>query len=346
MGLNQLWFGVLAVLFLGFFLLEGFDFGVGMLMEPLARAGVGDREMHRRAALNTIGPVWDGNEVWLITAGAAMFASFPGWYATVFSALYLPLLLILFGMIVRAVAIEWRGKVNDTAWRSWADFGIAAGSWLPALLWGVAFAALVRGLPVTADHRVHLAISDVLNAYTVLGGLASCGLFLLYGAIFVALKTSGSIRDDALRFGRWLSAPVTALIAGFGVWTQLTHGKDWTWAVLAVAVVAQLAAVALVWRHAFEGWAFSCAAIVVAAVVVLLFGALYPNLVPSTLNPAWSITIYNGSSTPYTLKVMTWAAAVFAPLAMMYQGWTYWVFRQRISADRIPPSTGLARRAS
>jgi cytochrome d ubiquinol oxidase subunit II len=345
-ALNQLWFGVLAVLFLGFFLLEGFDFGVGMLMEPLARAGMGDREMHRRAALNTIGPVWDGNEVWLITAGAAMFASFPAWYATVFSALYLPLLLILFGMIVRAVAIEWRGKVDDTAWRSWADFGIAAGSWLPALLWGVAFAALVRGLPVTADHRVHLAISDVLNTYTVLGGLASCGLFLLYGAIFVALKTSGSIRDDALRFGRWLSAPVTALVAGFGLWTQLAHGKDWTWAVLAVAVVAQLAAVALVSRHAFEGWAFSCAAIVVAAVVVLLFGALYPNLVPSTLNPAWSITIYNGSSTPYTLKVMTWAAALFAPLAMMYQGWTYWVFRQRISADRIPPSTGLARRAS
>jgi cytochrome d ubiquinol oxidase subunit II len=345
-ALNQLWFGVLAVLFLGFFLLEGFDFGVGMLMEPLARAGVGDHEMHRRAVLNTIGPVWDGNEVWLITAGAAMFASFPSWYATVFSALYLPLLLILFGMIVRAVAIEWRGKVDDTAWRSWADFGIAAGSWLPALLWGVAFATLVRGLPVAADHRIHLAISDVLNAYTVLGGLATCGLFLLYGAIFIALKTSGSIRDDALRFGRWLSAPVTALVAAFGVWTQLAHGKDWTWAVLAVAVVAQLAAVALVWRHAFEGWAFSCAAIVVAAVVVLLFGALYPNLVPSTLNPACSITIYNGSSTPYTLKVMTWAAAVFAPLAMMYQGWTYWVFRQRISADRIPPSTGLARRAS
>ncbi|BBY08566.1 cytochrome d ubiquinol oxidase subunit II [Mycobacterium noviomagense] len=346
MAFNQLWFGVLAALFLGFFLLEGFDFGVGMLMEPLARVGTGDRETHRRAALNTIGPVWDGNEVWLITAGAAMFASFPAWYATVFSALYLPLLAILFGMIVRAVAIEWRGKVDATKWRGWADSGIAAGSWLPALLWGVAFAALVRGLPVTADHRVHLSISDVLNTYTVLGGLATCGLFLLYGAIFLALKTSGAIRDDAQRFARWLSAPVTALVAGFGGWTQLAHGKNWTWTVLAVAVVAQLAAVALVWRRSSEGWAFACSAVVVAAVVVLLFGALYPNLVPSTLNPAWSVTIENGSSTPYTLKVMTWAAAVFAPLAMVYQGWTYWVFRQRISADRIPPSTGLARRAS
>jgi cytochrome d ubiquinol oxidase subunit II len=344
-ALHQVWFGVLAALFLGFFILEGFDFGVGMLMEPLGRIGKGDPEMHRRAALNTIGPVWDGNEVWLITAGAAMFASFPGWYATVFSALYLPLLAILFGMILRAVAIEWRGKIDDTKWRRWADFGIAAGSWLPALLWGVAFAVLVRGLPVRADHRVQLSIGDVLNPYTVLGGLATCGLFLLYGATFVALKTSGLIRDDALRFARWLSLPVTTLVAGFGVWTQLAHGKPWTWAVLAVAVIAQLAAAVLVWRHAADGWAFVCAALVVAAVVVLLFAVLYPNLVPSTLNPAWSVTIYNGSSTPYTLTVMTWAAAIFAPLAVVYQGWTYWVFRQRVSADRIPPSTGLARRA-
>ncbi|MGH3966679.1 MAG: cytochrome d ubiquinol oxidase subunit II, partial [Mycobacterium sp.] len=185
MELQELWFGVMAVLFTGFFILEGFDFGVGMLMEPLARIGAGDREMRRRAALNTIGPVWDGNEVWLITAGAGMFAAFPGWYATVFSALYLPLLAILVGMILRAVAIEWRGKVDDTKWRGWADVGIAAGSWLPALLWGVAFAILVRGLPVDANHRVVLSIGDALNAYTVLGGLATTGLFLLYGAVFV-----------------------------------------------------------------------------------------------------------------------------------------------------------------
>ncbi|MGH3633641.1 cytochrome d ubiquinol oxidase subunit II [Mycobacterium sp.] len=346
MGLQEFWFGVMAVLFVGFFVLEGFDFGVGMLMEPLARVGAGDREMHRRAALNTIGPVWDGNEVWLITAGAGMFAAFPGWYATVFSTLYLPLLAILFGMILRAVAIEWRGKIDDPKWRGWADFGIAAGSWLPAVLWGVAFAILVRGLPVDANHHVHLSIGDVLNVYTVLGGLATAGLFLLYGAVFIALKTSGAMRDDALRFAVWLSLPVTVLVAGFGVWTQLAYGKTWTWLVLAIAVVAQLVAVALVWRRAREGWAFLCAGVVVAAVVVLLFGALYPNLVPSTLNPQWSLTIANASSTPYTLKIMTWVAVPLAPLAMLYQGWTYWVFRQRISADRIPPSTGLVRRTS
>ena len=229
---------------------------------------------------------------------------------------------------------------------AWADFGIAAGSWLPAVLWGVAFAVLVRGLPVDADGHVHLSIGDVLNAYTLLGGLATAGLFLFYGAVFVALKTSGSIRDDAYRFAVWLSLPVTGLVAGFGLWTQLAYGKDWTWLVLAVAVVAQLAAVVLVWRRISDGWAFACTALVVAAVVVLLFGALYPNLVPSTLDEQWSVTIYNASSTPYTLKIMTWVTAFFAPLTVVYQAWTYWVFRQRISAERIPPPIGLARRPS
>jgi cytochrome bd ubiquinol oxidase subunit II len=345
-GLQELWFGVIAALFLGFFILEGFDFGVGMLMEPLARLGSGDREISRRATLNTIGPVWDGNEVWLIVAGAGMFAAFPGWYATVFSALYLPLLAILFGMIVRAVAIEWRGKIDDTNWRALADFAIAAGSWLPAVLWGVAFSVLVRGLPVDAAGHVHPSITDVLNAYTLLGGAATAGLFLLYGAVFIALKTSGPLHDDAYRFASWLSLPVTGLVAGFGAWTQLAHGKNWTWLVLGVAVVAQLAAVLFVRLRRFDGLAFSCAAVVVAAVVVLLFGVLYPNLVPSTLNAQWNVTIYNASSTPYTLKIMTWVTAIMAPLTVVYQAWTYWVFRQRISAERIPPPIGLARHTS
>lgn len=346
MNLQQLWFGLIAALFLGFFVLEGFDFGVGMLMEPFARVSKGDREAHRRAALNTIGPVWDGNEVWLITAGAAMFAAFPGWYATVFSTLYLPLLAILFGMILRVVSIEWRGKVDDTKWRGWADFGIAIGSWLPAILWGTAFAILVRGLPVDADGQVNLSVTDVLNPYTLLGGVATASLFLFYGALFVALKTAGDIRDDAHRFARWFSLPATVLVAGFGVWTQLSYGKDWTWAVLGVAVVAQLVAVLLAWRQASDGWAFVCALVVVASVVVLLFGALFPNLVPSTLDSQWNVTIYNASSTPYTLKIMTWVAAIMTPLTVVYQGWTYWVFRQRISADGIPPSIGLTRRPS
>ena len=346
MGLQELWFFLIAALFLGFLILEGFDFGVGMLMAPLGAAGEGDSETRRRAVLNTIGPVWDANEVWLITAGAAMFAAFPNWYATVFSALYLPLLAILFAMILRIVGIEWRGKVDDTRWRGWADAAIAIGSWLPAILWGVAFAILVRGLPIDAEHRVHLSITDVLNAYTLLGGLATASLFLFYGAVFIALKTAGPVRADAFRFAKVLALPAIVLAGGFGLWTQLAHGKGWTWLALGVAVVALLTAVALMFSGRREGWAFVCTVVVVAAVAVLLFGSMYPNLLPSTLNPEWSVTIYNGSSTPYTLKIMTWASLTLLPLVMLYQGWTYWVFRRRISAEAIPPSIGLSRHPS
>jgi len=214
MALQDFWFIALAALFLGFFVLEGFDFGVGMLMrwfggsntEPGGSAD--DRERHQRAVLNTIGPVWDGNEVWLITAGGAMFAAFPAMYATLFSGLYLPLLLILLGMIVRVCAIEWRGKIDDPRWRSWADGAIAAGSWLPAVLWGVAFAAIVRGLPVDADEQMHLGVTDLLNGYTLLGGLATAGLFAFHGAVFIRLKTEGAVRVRATHFAALLGLGV------------------------------------------------------------------------------------------------------------------------------------------
>jgi cytochrome d ubiquinol oxidase subunit II len=346
MALHELWFYLIAVLFLGFLVLEGFDFGVGMLMAPLGSSGQGDPDVRRRAVLNTIGPVWDANEVWLITAGAAMFAAFPNWYATLFSALYLPLLAILFGMILRIVGIEWRGKINDPQWRRWADVGIALGSWLPAILWGVAFAILLRGLPIDADGRSQASIGDVLSPYTLLGGLATASLFAFYGSVFIALKTSGAIRDDAFRFGRALSIPVIVIAGGFGVWTQLAYGKPWTWLALGVAVVALLGAVALVWQRTREGLAFASMVIVIAAVAVLIFGSMYPNLLPSTLNPEWSVTVENGSSTPYTLRIMTWASLALLPLVLSYQGWTYWVFRKRISADAIPASIGLSRRPS
>ena len=295
--------------------------------------------------LNTIGPVWDGNEVWLLTAGGAMFAAFPGMYATVFSSLYLPLLAILFGMIVRAVSIEWRGKIDDPKWRRWADFGIAAGSWLPAVLWGVAFAILVRGLPVDAKHQVDLSITDVLNAYTLLGGLATCGLFLLYGAVFVALKTSGSVRDDALRVAVRLSLPVTALVAGFRAMDATGPRQDMDLAGAGrrggravgrgrIGVQSQARRLGVpVHRLGGRRRRGDCCS-----------ARCIPIWCPRRSNPQWSVTIYNASSSPYTLKIMTWVAAIFAPLVIAYQGWTYWVFRQRISADRIPPSIGLARR--
>jgi cytochrome d ubiquinol oxidase subunit II len=346
MALQDFWFIALAGLFLGFFVLEGFDFGVGMLMKVFGRVAKGDPEQHERAVLNTIGPVWDGNEVWLITAAGAMFAAFPGMYATLFSGLYLPLLAILLAMILRICAIEWRGKIDDPRWRGWADLGIALGSWVPAVLWGVVFAALVRGLPVHANKQIDLSVTDLLNPYTLLGGLTTAGLFAFHGMVFTRLKTEGAVRDDATRFAARLALPVTAAVAGFGVWTQLAHGKDWTWLIVGVAVVAQLSAVMLVWSRGGDAWAFVCTTSVVAAVVVLLFAVLYPNLVPSTLNPEWSLTIHNASSTPYTLKIMSWAALIFGPLVIAYQAWTYWVFRQRISAARIPAPAGLPRRAT
>ena len=347
MNLQIFWFITLAVLFLGFLVLEGFDFGVGMLMaffgRSAARSG-GDPEKHRRAVLNTIGPVWDGNEVWLITAGGAMFAAFPAMYATMFSGLYLPLLAILFAMIVRICAIEWRGKINDPHWLRWADIGIAVGSWVPAVLWGVAFAALLRGLPVDANQQIDLGFGDVLNPYTLLGGAATCGLFLFHGAVYLTLKTAGTVRTEARRFAMRLAVPVTVVVAVFGVWTQLAYGSSWTWLVLGLAVVCQLGAVALVLTDGSDGWAFALTAGVITAVVALLFGSLYPNLIPSTLDPAWSLTIENASSAPYTLKIMTWAGVIMTPLVLAYQAWTYWVFRQRISAERIPDPAGLSPR--
>jgi cytochrome d ubiquinol oxidase subunit II len=321
--------------------LEGFDFGVGAL-----HAFVGRTDDEHQRAIGTIGPFWDANEVWLVVAAAGMFAAFPGWYATVFSALYLPLLALLFAMILRIVGIEWRGKIDDPRWRARADAGIAIGSWVPAILWGVTLAILLRGLPIDADHRVHLSVGDVLNPYTLLGGLATASLFAFYGAVFIALKTAGPVRDDAFRFARMLSVPAIVLAGGFGLWTQLAHGKAWTWLALAVAVVALLTAVALMWARRREGWAFVSTVVVVAAVVVLLFGSMYPNLLPSTLNPEWSVTIYNGSSTDYTLKIMSWASLTLLPLVIGYQAWTYWVFRRRITADAIPASIGLSRRSS
>ncbi|MFN8225799.1 MAG: cytochrome d ubiquinol oxidase subunit II [Mycobacterium sp.] len=359
MGLQEFWFILVAVLFVGFFLLEGFDFGVGMLMAPLGRMGAGPlargttplaeagvKEKHRRAVLNTIGPVWDGNEVWLITAGGAMFAAFPGWYATVFSGLYLPLFVILFAMILRVVAIEWRGKIDDPKWRAWADIGIAVGSWLPAILWGTAFAILVRGVPVDADKQMQLGFTDVINPYTLLGGLATAGLFLLHGAAFLALKTAGEVRTNTLALARTIALPVLGLVAAFGLWTEALHGKPWTWAVFGVAAVSLVTAILLLLKGTHDGWAFVATTLTVVAVIVMLFGDLYPNLVPSTLNPEWSLTIHNASSSPYTLKVMTWVAVVTAPLVIAYQAWTYWVFRARITADRIPDPIGLPGRVS
>jgi cytochrome d ubiquinol oxidase subunit II len=340
--LTTVWFMLIALLWTGYLVLEGFDFGVGMLLPVLGR-GRDDAEIEtdRRIMINTIGPVWDGNEVWLLVAGGATFAAFPEWYATLFSGFYLPLLLILLALIARGVAFEYRGKINDAAWRARWDGAIFFGSLLPALLWGVAFANIVAGVPLDADHQFTGTLFTLLNPYALLGGLTTLTLFFLHGAVFVALKTDGPIRVRAQRVAARI-APITLVVAGtFAIWTQLAHGKGWTWAAVIVAAAALVGAVAAT-VAAREGVAFVLTTVVIVAAVVLLFGSLFPNVMPSSTDAANGLTTANASSTPYTLKVMTWVAVGLTPFVLLYQGWTYWVFRQRISSAHVPAAGGLS----
>ncbi|APQ54787.1 Cytochrome d ubiquinol oxidase subunit 2 [Corynebacterium pseudotuberculosis] len=321
MDLHIIWFILVGILFTGYFILEGFDFGVGMLLPFL-------KHRERDAAVKAIGPVWDGNEVWLITAGGALFAAFPEWYATMFSGFYLPLFLILISLILRGVALEWRSKVDTAAWRRWCDRGIGIGSWVPALLWGVAFANIVRGVAVDANRQIDSGLHgllSLLNPFALLGGVAFVAVFLLHGATFLALKTN---IQPVHRVARVMIGPTIVVGAAFALWTQ-TSWPNWTWAVVAVIVLACAATVAsLSFRR--DGWAFSATAVLICAVSVLLFGALFPSLLPTTLADGVGLDIYNAASSAYTLKVMTWAAVLITPLVLLYQGWTYWVFRARV----------------
>jgi len=328
--LTTVWFLLVAVLFIGYFVLEGFDFGVGMLLPVLGRE---DRE--RRVLINTIGPVWDGNEVWVITAGGAMFAAFPEWYASLFSGFYLPLLLILVALILRGVAFEYRGKRSEPRWKARWDIAIVAGSAVPAVLWGVAFANIVRGVPLSADHEYTGGLFNLLNPYALLGGLTTAALFVTHGAVFLALKTTGDIRDRANVLAGRAGLVAAALAVAFLAWTLAEAGTPLA-AVLAVAAAVALVGGLAANRVRREGWAFTGTAVAIGLAVAALFAALFPDVLPSTVDPAYSLTVDNASATPYTLKIMTWVAVIFTPIVLIYQGWTYWVFRKRIGVGHIP----------
>ncbi|MDO8108154.1 cytochrome d ubiquinol oxidase subunit II [Isoptericola sp. b441] len=335
--LQVVWFLLIAVLWTGYLVLEGFDFGVGMLIPVLARD---DKE--RRVMINTIAPVWDGNEVWVLTAGGATFAAFPEWYATLFSGFYLALLLILLALIARVVSFEWRGKFDDDRWRAWFDRGIIIGSWLPSILWGVAFGNIVRGVPLDAQHQFVGSFLDLLNPFALLGGATTTLIFLTHGAIYTTLKTDGEIRRRAGALAERL-AVVTLVVAGaWAVWLQLAYSEQaWTWAATLVAAVA-LISVVVSTRQRREGYAFIGSAVAIVFAVVLIFGSLYPDVMPSTIDPATnSLTLANASSSQYTLGVMTWVAVILTPFVLAYQAWTYWVFRKRITVEGIPENAGL-----
>ncbi|MCD0448131.1 cytochrome d ubiquinol oxidase subunit II [Actinocorallia sp. API 0066] len=330
MHLYDVWFIAIAVLWTGYFFLEGFDFGVGVLTRFLARD---DRE--RRVMINTIGPVWDGNEVWLITAGGATFAAFPEWYATLFSGFYIPLLLILIALILRAVAFDYRGKGDTRRWKDNWDRCIFYGSLIPAILWGVAFGNIVRGVKLNADHDYVGTLFDLLNPYALLGGLVTLTVFTYHGSVYIALKTDGEIRARANRFSLVLGAAALVVAAGFLVWTLLLRGDTWSLGTAVLAAVLLAASVA-VSAKVREGWAFALSGLAIVAFVATLFLSLFPYVMPSTIADANSLTVENASSTAKTLGIMTWVAVIFLPIVLLYQSWTYWVFRKRISVHHIP----------
>ncbi|MET7386470.1 cytochrome d ubiquinol oxidase subunit II [Streptomyces sp. NPDC005529] len=329
MELHDVWFVLIAVLWTGYFFLEGFDFGVGVLTKLLAR----DRT-EKRVLINTIGPVWDGNEVWLLTAGGATFAAFPEWYATLFSGFYLPLLIILVCLIVRGVAFEYRAKRPEEHWqRNW-ETAIFWTSLIPAFLWGVAFGNIVRGVKIDRNFEYVGNFWDLLNPYAILGGLVTLTLFTFHGTVFVGLKTVGDIRERARKLALQLGLITAVLALAFLLWTQVDNGDGGSLAALVVAVVALVAALVAV-NAGREGWAFMFSGVTIVAAVAMLFLTLFPNVMPSSLNDDWSLTVTNASSSPYTLKIMTWCAGIATPIVLLYQSWTYWVFRKRIGTHHI-----------
>ena len=330
MSLVTFWFILITVLWIGYFFLEGFDFGVGMLLPFIAK-----NNEERRVLINTIGPVWDGNEVWLLTAGGAMFAAFPNWYATLFSGFYLPLLFILLALIVRGVAFEYRGKVDNPRWRRGWDAAIIFGSWLPPIIWGIAFANIVAGVPIDQSGNYTGNLFTLLNPFGLLGGVVVPALFLLHGANFISLKTNGEIRHRAQSYAKRFALVATVGGEVFLLWNQFSHGKGWTWITVALAAGTLISSIYTTATKK-EGMSFILVAIATAAAVTTLFGSLYQNVMPSSTNEAFNLTIENASSTHYTLAVMTVVALAATPVVLMYQGWTYWIFRKRISTQDIP----------
>ncbi len=329
MDLNTVWFILVTILFIGFFFLEGFDYGVGILLPFL-----GKDDGERRAIINSIGPVWDGNEVWMITAGGALFASFPNVYATLFSGFYLALVLMLVALIMRGVAFEFRGKSERKSWRALWDWAIFTGSLLPALLWGVTVANLMRGFAIEQDMNYYGGLLPLLNLYALLGGLVFVSLFTMHGANFLTRKVSDGIAERAMKaaFTFWIVAIVLTVI--FVVWTFLATDILTKPGINGLVPAVLAAAILLVtgWliRARRTGWAFVTGALTIVFATVMVFMGLYPRILVSSLDPSFSLTITNAASSPYTLKVMTIVAAIFIPIVLAYQVWTYWIFRKRL----------------
>jgi len=333
MALVPFWFILITILWTGFFILEGFDLGVGML-----HAVVGRDEAGRRAVINTIGPLWDGNEVWLIVAGAAMFAAFPGWYATMFSGMYLALVILLCGLILRGVSFEYRGKDPSRRWRGFWSWALIAGSFIVPLVIGIALGDLLHGLPIDSSHEYTGTFWDLFQPYAILTGIMLVSLCLLHGATFITMKTTDELRRRAWRIGRQVSPVTGLLVLAWVAWTHVSaHEGAFLNIIELIAALSVLAAVWEVWGE-HQGLAFTATTVTIASCIVTLFVDLYPNLMVSSTNPAYSLTAHNSASPSYTLNVMTVVSVILLPVVLAYTAWTYYVFRRRVSASQFRPA--------
>ena len=333
MDLTIIWFVLITVLFIGFFFLEGFDYGVGILLPFIAKT-----DQERRIIINTIGPVWDGNEVWMITAGGALFAAFPHVYATMFSTFYLALFLMLLALIMRGVAFEFRSKDENKSWRSFWDWMIFFGSAVPALLWGVAVTNLIQGLAINEKMIYTGTFFDLLTPYTIVGGLTFVLVFSFHGAVFLMLrveaaKTIAALRQMAQKIG--IPAALVFVLCMILTYTNTSLFSSTLAAIsLCAAATVFLASYGCVFTEKYIP-AFVLSSLSIVFTTIAFFAGLFPRLMVSSLNPDWSLTIYNASSSQYTLGIMTVAALVLVPIVLIYQGWTYWIFRKRVSGKHL-----------
>jgi len=327
MQLHTLWFIIDLIFWAGFFVLEGFDFGVGIL-----HSIVGKTDLERRQAVNSIGPFWDGNEVWLVVAGAVIFAAFPAWYGAMFSSLYLAMFIVLLALIMRGVSFEFRGKMNDPTWRSAFRWTMTIGSALIPFLLGVGLGDLLNGLPLNSKNQYTGSFWNLLTPFGLYTGLTMLVLSILAGATFLALKTIGPVQVRSAVVAKFSGVVATAVVLGFVIWTREVSGHGVIPTPTAILAILAVAAAAWLSTTDRQGWAFAMVAIGIIATVASLFEALYPNVMVSSTNAAYNLTVSNASSNSYALKVMTVVALVFTPLVLAYQGWTYWVFRKRIVA--------------
>jgi cytochrome bd ubiquinol oxidase subunit II len=338
MGLQNVWFVIIVFFWAGFFILEGFDLGVGVL-----HMVVGKTDIERRVAINSIGPFWDGNEVWLIVAGAATFAAFPLWYASMFSALYLALMLVILALIIRGVSFEYRGKVNSPRWHTTWDWMLTIGSLLLPVLLGIALGDLLHGLPINKQGNYTGTFWDLLTGYGIWTGLTLLSITLAHGAIYLSLKTTGAVKERSQRLASPLAWVASLFVLGFFIWTHVLSTRG---GVLPnpIQIIAFLLAVGAAWavRDGYTGSAFAATTALMGATILSIFVSLHPNVMVSSTNSAYNLTVSNSASGHYTLVVMTVVALIFTPLVLAYQAWSYYVFRARVKgpASEPPPLAG------